>query len=282
MRGFSLVELSIVLVILGLLTGGILGGQALIRAAELRSVSNDVAKYITAANTFRDKYLAVPGDMPNAVRFWGAQAGGSADGVDNTCRSLDRNSPATGTPTCNGNGDGDIAQYANMVTLGNPMYESYRAWQHLANAALVEGSYAGVADAVGGTLSSGPGSTLGWNVPASRISRAGYAFVSLGEKSAGNSAVTSGYLIQGSYGNTLLFGFGNGSIYHHMPFGPVISTEESWNIDTKMDDGLPGTGRVMSPGIAQHNCATATSPSATYNFTNKNSAACGLIFKTGF
>jgi len=51
-HGFSLVELSIVLVILGLLTGGILGGQSLIRAAELRSIASDLFRYGTAVNSF--------------------------------------------------------------------------------------------------------------------------------------------------------------------------------------------------------------------------------------
>ena len=60
--GFSLVELSIVLVILGLLTGGILAGQSLIRAAELRSISTDYSRYIAAVQAFRDKYFALPGD----------------------------------------------------------------------------------------------------------------------------------------------------------------------------------------------------------------------------
>ena len=68
---FSLVELSIVLVILGLLTGGILTGQNLIRAAELRSVVTEFQTYQTAVMTFRDKYFALPGDMTNATDFWG-------------------------------------------------------------------------------------------------------------------------------------------------------------------------------------------------------------------
>lgn len=281
---FSLVELSIVLVILGLLTGGILGGQALIRAAELRSVSSDVSRHITAANTFRDKYFALPGDMPNAVRFWGAQAGGTADGVDATCRSLDRNSPATGTPTCNGDGSGGIGQYANVVTLGagNQVYEVFRSWQHLANAGLIEGQYAGVADAVGGNLSSGPGARAGWNVPSSKVATASFLFIHYGEMNASSGAVTLGHLIQSSYGNVLLFGFGTGSTHHHMPYARVISTEEAWNIDTKMDDGLAGSGRVMTPGTAQFSCATASAPNAPYNLTNTNRTACGLIFKAGF
>ena len=70
-NGFSLVELSIVLVILGLLTGGILGGQALIRAAELRAATTESQRYLAAINSFRDKYFALPGDMAIATRFWG-------------------------------------------------------------------------------------------------------------------------------------------------------------------------------------------------------------------
>ncbi|MGB1539971.1 MAG: prepilin-type N-terminal cleavage/methylation domain-containing protein, partial [Rickettsiales bacterium] len=55
-RGFSLVELSIVLVILGLLTGGILGGQSLIRAAEMRAIATEYDAWKTAVNVFKDKY----------------------------------------------------------------------------------------------------------------------------------------------------------------------------------------------------------------------------------
>ncbi|PZU43073.1 MAG: prepilin-type cleavage/methylation domain-containing protein, partial [Sphingomonas sp.] len=65
-HGFSLVELSIVLVILGLLTGGILGGQSLIRAAEIRSIGVDFNRFSTATYTFRDKYMGLPGDITNA------------------------------------------------------------------------------------------------------------------------------------------------------------------------------------------------------------------------
>jgi len=64
---FTLVELSIVLVILGLLVGGTLTGQSLIHAAELRSVVKDYEKYKTAMHVFEDKYFALPGDMTNAT-----------------------------------------------------------------------------------------------------------------------------------------------------------------------------------------------------------------------
>jgi prepilin-type N-terminal cleavage/methylation domain-containing protein len=82
---FSLVELSIVLVILGLLVGGVLMGQSLIRAAELRRVVTDYNKYTTAVQSFRDKYFALPGDMTNAQNFWGVQ-----DPTPATCRTMAR------------------------------------------------------------------------------------------------------------------------------------------------------------------------------------------------
>ncbi|MFZ4541492.1 MAG: type II secretion system protein [Rickettsiales bacterium] len=125
--GFSLVELSIVLVILGLLVGGILSGQSLIRAAELRAVSTEYSRYVTAVQTFRDKYFQLPGDMNSATTFWGTAAVGAA------CATT----IGSGTQTCNGNGDGWLDNgYVNSN-------ENFRYWQHLANAGLIEGAYTG-------------------------------------------------------------------------------------------------------------------------------------------
>lgn len=65
--GFTLIELSIVLVIIGLLVGGVLVGQDLIRAAEIRATITQIEKFNTAKNTFLGKYGALPGDMNNGV-----------------------------------------------------------------------------------------------------------------------------------------------------------------------------------------------------------------------
>jgi prepilin-type N-terminal cleavage/methylation domain-containing protein len=128
LRAFSLVELSIVLVILGLLTGGILAGQSLIRASELRSVSADLQRLHSAVYTFRDKYMAVPGDMPNATRFWGIRAG---TGSDLTCHQT----IGSTTGTCNGNGDGA----ADFIPGDGAMFgERFLAMQHLARAGLLK------------------------------------------------------------------------------------------------------------------------------------------------
>src|SRR5665213_1826112 len=62
--GFTLIELSIVLVIIGLIVGGILVGQDMIKAAEVRAQISQIEKYNQAVNTFRAKFNAIPGDMP--------------------------------------------------------------------------------------------------------------------------------------------------------------------------------------------------------------------------
>ena len=65
-QAFTLIELAIVLIILGLLAGGVLYGQNLIKAAELRAVASESEKFQAALMTFRGKYFYYPGDMPNA------------------------------------------------------------------------------------------------------------------------------------------------------------------------------------------------------------------------
>lgn len=80
-KGFSLVELAIVLVIIGLIVGGILTGQDLIRGSELNRVVADINKYQTAMQTFRLKYNNLPGDIDNASSYWSGTANGNKDAV---------------------------------------------------------------------------------------------------------------------------------------------------------------------------------------------------------
>lgn len=114
-KAFSLVELSIVLVILGLLVGGILAGKSLVKASELRKVINDLHDYRTAMYSFRDKYFYWPGDMPNATSFWGSSV-------------------------YNGNGNA-IIEDANASA--NAQGENLGAWQHLQAAGLIKGAFTG-------------------------------------------------------------------------------------------------------------------------------------------
>lgn len=71
-NGFTLIELSIVLVIVGLLAGGVLAGKALIQQAEIRAAASQFKKMETAYRTFQVKYNCIMGDCPNATAFFGA------------------------------------------------------------------------------------------------------------------------------------------------------------------------------------------------------------------
>ena len=83
-RGFTLVELSIVLVIIGLIAGGVLGGSALIQQARLQSVVKDMNSYRVAYNTFQTKYNAAPGDFDEAELYWPGEASdGNSNGIIN-------------------------------------------------------------------------------------------------------------------------------------------------------------------------------------------------------
>lgn len=66
-NGFTLIELSIVLVTIGLLVGGVLVGQDLIKGAEVRAQITQIEKFNTAANTFYGKYGYLPGDMTQSA-----------------------------------------------------------------------------------------------------------------------------------------------------------------------------------------------------------------------
>ena len=119
--GFTLVEIAIVLVIIGLLLGGILKGQEMITQAKIKNVINDLNGITIAITSYQDRYRALPGDDPNATTRWTTQA------------------PASG------NGNGSIAGLYNANdtsgTGGAPpaAAESNLFWQHLRIAGFVPG-----------------------------------------------------------------------------------------------------------------------------------------------
>lgn len=217
---FSLVELSIVLVILGLLTGGILAGQSLIRAAELRSISTDIDRYAAATNSFRDKYFGIPGDITNAEKFWGPWS------TSGTAASV--------AGAKNGNGDGSFWN-ADSAWL----HERVQYFRHLSLAGLIEGNYAG------NYAEPATVYTVGVNVPSTRLGPSTRVIPT----SNMNPAQFLLYGMRGSY----LIVQGVTSPY------PFITPSDAWNIDTKRDDGNPSMGAVMGVAegaAASRNCTT--------------------------
>jgi prepilin-type N-terminal cleavage/methylation domain-containing protein len=117
-QGFTLIELSIVVVIIGLIVAGVTGGQKLVEQAKLRNVVSDIKSLEVSINAFILQYGERPGDLSNAHDYWGSSCHSSAS-------------------TCNGNGDGKI--YANNG-------ESYMLWRHMKLAEVIKGEYSGLAN----------------------------------------------------------------------------------------------------------------------------------------
>ena len=80
-RGFTIVEIAIVLVVFGLLLGGILKGQELINAAKIQAIAARQSEFQKAALLFIDHYGAMPGDLRNASTYISGATDGSGDGI---------------------------------------------------------------------------------------------------------------------------------------------------------------------------------------------------------
>ncbi len=106
LRGFTLIELSIVLLIISLIAGGIVAGRSLVHTSRITSIIDNINKYKTAVRAFEIEYNGLPGDITNATLYWGST-------------------------TRNGNGDGAVATQYNGALF----------FDHLSRAGLVEGSY---------------------------------------------------------------------------------------------------------------------------------------------
>jgi prepilin-type N-terminal cleavage/methylation domain-containing protein len=110
--GFTLVEIAIVLVIIGLLLGGILKGQEMITQAKIKNVIADFSGIAAAYHGYQDRYRAVPGDDNKAATRW------NVAGID-------------------GNANGWVAGKYNSTTTTD---ESRLWWDHLRRAGFVSGT----------------------------------------------------------------------------------------------------------------------------------------------
>lgn len=270
-RGFTLMELSIVLVVVGILMGAVLGGQHLLHTMRLNKVSEEMRNYESAIMLFNQRYGGLPGDMPNATDYWGQISGDDGCLIpeygDDAGNSIDM---GTGTQTCNGNDDDKIGDW----DLPDLYHEMFRAWQHLHNADLVGRAFSGV---------SGPDSDMdaraGTNIPTGPFSGSGWSIMRLGYYV--NQGDTTNPFFNRAYGNVLLFGAESAG---YPSRGPVLTPIEARNIDRKIDDSTPAGGNitpVLSGSSPTSGCTSASGDStvltATYN-TDNEEVACALYF----
>jgi prepilin-type N-terminal cleavage/methylation domain-containing protein len=246
-QGFTLVELSIVLVIIGLLIGAILVGKDLIRAAELRAAVSQLQKYQAAVNTFKLKFNATPGDLTTS------QA--TELGMFPTTRANEA--------SVHGNGILDTAS-CNYSNCG----EWLLFWQDLSSAQLIAGSINAAPDDGNIGFAINPnrlmptltiGSNMFWTID--------------GPNQAPLSSICGA---QACYATVQIFQTAPGNWNSRSYAG--LTGQDASSIDIKIDDGSASSGRVQDfrsvYGHANDVCFSGT----TMYPRSSNNMSCGLYF----
>ncbi len=230
-KGFTLVELAIVMIIIGLLIGGILKGQELVANSRLTRTYADIRSYRAAVLTFEDMYNALPGDLRNA--------GG---------RLVDCNVLAS----CNnagGNGDGfigtpNIANWSRNDQSAN-LSEPTQFWVHLALADLISGIDVQNNQRWGNLY---PSASIG----------GGFQVLHALEVNVNNAA--------GHY--YVLRSLPTGDPHPNNPNDAVLTPTQMVTLEGKYDDLVGNTGSIISDDNAS-NCWNAAN--GAYNTANNNS-----------
>lgn len=246
-KAFTLVELAIVIVIIGLLVGGVLQGKELITQAKIRSQIKQLQEYDTALVTFKGKYNAIPGDI-----------------LGSKAAQFGLTYVASGYPYCN-DGDGILRDYQNNFPIRSVWCEPLNFFSNLSEAKLLKATFTRIGNqyAVGlqfPTTKLGDGGFAYSTMPDGSI----YAFLGLNRKDDSTSA--------------------NLHFLSDMSAQPIFNAEESSSIDEKLDDGNPLKGKVqavtylLAPDTTSNSCITNTT-SQQYNITD-TALRCRLVVRT--
>jgi prepilin-type N-terminal cleavage/methylation domain-containing protein len=231
-RGFSLIELSIVLIIIGLLIAGVTGGASLIKNSELRSVITEARSWSVAVNSFYNQFDALPGDYGVAI---GTGIAGDGDGKIEYCV-----------------GSCGIASTTNNS-------ESRSAWLMMKAAGIVDSTIIGSNTLVAVTTAPVISGTAN-NIPASKIKSAGWDF-DYNTTSGHNVVVLMGTpAVAAGTTNTLV----NGT---SIAAGALTPTD-TLAVDAKVDDGVATTGNVRGITSTTGTCQASGVYSTTLTAKN--------------
>lgn len=245
--GFTLVELAIALMIIGLLIGGVLKGIELVENARVTQVMRNVKGYETAVTAFQSMYVAMPGDINNpSARL------PSCDAVNHAvCANAGNGNGMVGTSNTTG------ATAPDPVAIDE---ENRNFWLHLAVTGLISGvEPQGTSDPVT------DGIIWGEAYPASPVIGAGYMIQHMrmnGAASYQANARFSGHFIE-------LRGVTIGT-------PGVLTGNQAVQIDNKFDDGSPISGDIFADltSVGDANCVDTNA-----YVVDNDERACAVYFK---
>ena len=242
--GFTLIELSIVLVIIGLIVGGVMAGKTLIQQAEIRAAASQLQQIETAYQTFRLKYNCIIGDCPNATDFFGMNYVVVSSGCP----------PSGGAGNGNGNGDGFIDESSGDTSDGSWRCEPDQASKSLQLANLLPTS-------ITTSCSTNSGHFKGINDSCAYF----YKDDIYSESTpVFNNAIT----------------WAKESQNHWWLNTPALSSVEARLIDEKIDDGKPDKGKFRgldaADGLTYPMISGSCSVSGVYN--NNENPSCRSLY----
>jgi prepilin-type N-terminal cleavage/methylation domain-containing protein len=243
-NGFTLVELSIVLVIIGLIVGGVVGGQSLIHAAKIQKTLKTAHSLKVAIRAYELQYDAFPGDHVDAYDYFDGSGGDEICGTNDTHYG-------TG---CNGNGNRKIAF--------SDSEEPLAAFRHLTLAKILPGNYRGRAQIA----------KVGTHAPSTEFSK--NTFFTLDYESSYQSDTQSGIK-----NRIVLQGNGNPSYYGKYA---ALTPKDAATLDKKGDDGKADQGWIRASegiGISRYDCHDRYTP---YPYSvSLTGAKCVISFEIG-
>lgn len=257
--GFTLIELSIVLVIIGLVVGGLLMGNEMIEAARLRAQIKQAEEYGTAIAAFKNKYGNLPGDLSLAqcqqfgfVNTGTACAGHNANDVDN-------NGQIEGTVANLDTGRGSPAIY---------LWGGVRAvFSHLTQASLIPGKYIENTNIAYGDGESYPAMAMnkGYGLWVTSMEDRAWLYLGMTKSQVGASSP---------------------EIINFSTKG-VMTPQQAYSLDAKLDNGIPASGKVRAyyppsayhflPDLRANKCSLDTA-GAAYNLTD-STEQCRLMIQ---
>jgi prepilin-type N-terminal cleavage/methylation domain-containing protein len=264
-QGFTLIELSIVLVVIGLIVGGILVGQNLINAAAMRAQISQIEKYNTAANTFREKFGFLPGDItPQAVTQFNFTASPTRTGAPGS---------GDGNGELDGNTSGTLA-YSWAQTGENLFF-----WEDLStNSHLIEGAFNAASGANGIIWISGSGcssiAACSAYLPYARIGNGAFVYVYSGYANRcppPNSGCGPNFFGLSIITSMNIYGDVDGG---SIPSAPALTVAQAYAIDSKIDDGLPTTGNVLAQYLGTGGYTNSGAPGWSTNGSTPSASTC--------